>query len=324
VISTRWLQQRQTYWTRLEALIERSSSRGVTSLNREELRELGLLYRQIAADLAAVREHPGSTHFADYLNRLLARAHHTIYSTERTRPVGGLLSFLRDYPSIFRRNLTPALIALGLFAAGILAGAVVTYRNPDFTTQILGPEMVDTIERREMWTHSIVAIKPVASTQIMTNNMSVSLTAFALGITAGLGTAYVLFFNGLMLGVIGMACAAAGMSIPLWSFVAPHGALELPAIVVAGGAGLRLAQGILFPGLLPRKHAVVVAGREALQLVLGCLPILVLAGIIEAFVSPTDLAVWLKFATGASLFVLLVAYLSSHTEGPAKAGLHVQ
>jgi uncharacterized membrane protein SpoIIM required for sporulation len=312
VISTRWLQQRQTYWTRLEALLEQSSNRGVTSLSREELRELGLLYRQIAADLAALREHPGSTHFAEYINRLLARAHHTIYSSERTRPLGGLLSFLRDYPSVFRRNLLPTLAALGLFAAGIAVGAIVTYRDADFTMQILGPDMVDTIERREMWTHSIVAVKPVASTRIMTNNMSVSLTAFAFGITAGLGTAYVLFFNGLLLGVVGMACAAAGMSVPLWSFVAPHGALELPAIVVAGGAGLRLAQGILFPGLLPRKHAVILAGREALKLVLGCLPILVVAGLIEAFVSPTDLAVWLKFAMGASLLVLLGAYLSSY------------
>jgi uncharacterized membrane protein SpoIIM required for sporulation len=118
-----------------------------------------------------------------------------------------------------------------------------------------------------------------------------------------------LLFNGLLLGVIAMACAAAGMSLPLWSFVAPHGSLELPAIVIAGGAGLRLAQGVLFPGLLPRRQAVANSGALAVRLVLGCIPMLVVAGIVEAFVSPTDLSIPLKFAVAAALFLLLVSCL---------------
>src|SRR5207249_10970332 len=142
----------------------------------------------------------------------------------------------------------------------------------------------------------IVAIKPLASSAIMTNNLSVSFMAFAAGLTAGLGTMYMMFFNGLLLGVVGTACAAAGMSIPLWSFVAPHGSLELPAIVIAGGAGLRLAQGVLFAGLLPRRQSVANSGALAVRLVLGCIPMLVVAGIVEAFVSPTDLSIPLKFA----------------------------
>jgi uncharacterized membrane protein SpoIIM required for sporulation len=145
----------------------------------------------------------------------------------------------------------------------------------------------------------------------MTNNMSVALTTFAAGITGGAGTIYMIAFNGFLIGVIGMTCAAAGMSVALWSFVAPHGVLELPAIVMAGGAGLRLAQGLLFPGLLPRRQSVARAGSRAVALVLGCLPILVVAGVIEAFVSPTDLAVPLKFTLAAAMFVLLAAYLFS-------------
>lgn len=173
--------------------------------------------------------------------------------------------------------------------------------------------MVDTIDRHEMWTQSIVGMKPLASSAIMTNNMTVSLTAFALGIT-GLGTIYIIAFNGVLLGVIGMACALAGMSLPLWSFVAPHGVLELPAIIIAGGAGLRLAQGILFPGALPRRLSVSRAGLQAARLASGCIPILVIAGIIEAFVSPTDLAVPLKLGMAAALFTLLIVYLFSMTD----------
>lgn len=99
------------------------------------------------------------------------------------------------------------------------------------------------------------------------------------------------------------------MSLQLWSFVAPHGVLELPAIFIAGGAGLRIAQGLLFPGNLPRRDSLAHAGSEAVQLLLGTIPILIIAGIIEAFVSPTGLAVQLKFAMAAALFVLLNVYL---------------
>jgi uncharacterized membrane protein SpoIIM required for sporulation len=196
-----------------------------------------------------------------------------------------------------------------IFVAGGLVGAALIARNPTVMIELLSPEMVRTIERHEMWTHSIVAIKPLASTEIMTNNMTVAFLTFAAGITGGVGTTYLLFFNGLLLGVIALACARAGMSIALWSFVAPHGVLELPAIFIAGAAGFRLAQGLLFPGFLPRRESLVAAGRDALELVLGCVPILVVAGIIEAFVSPTDLAVSRKFLLAAALLVLFGLYL---------------
>jgi len=192
-------------------------------------------------------------------------------------------------------------------AAGI--GAVITIAQPDFRSSILPPEITETIDRHEMWTHSVVAMKPYASSRIMTNNISVALMTFASGITGAVGTVYLLFFNGLMIGVVGAACASAGMSLSLWSFVAPHGVLELPTIFIAGGAGFRLAQGLLFPGHRPRRTALTVAAREAVLLALGCAPLLVVAGVVEAFVSPTGLPVWSKFLVAGSLFTLLVVYL---------------
>jgi uncharacterized membrane protein SpoIIM required for sporulation len=315
VISTRWLEQHQTYWTDLEQLLDRISRRGLKSLGRSELQDLGLLYRQIATDLAVLVEDPGSIRYAEYVNQLLARAHHTIYATERPHPIA-LLHFLLEYPRIFRRNIRPSVLSLAIFLAAAALGASLAYRDADFKTRILGPAMVETIERREMWTHSIVAVKPIASSQIMTNNMSVALMTFAAGITGGVGTIYLIAFNGLLLGVIGAACALSGMSVSLWSFVAPHGVLELPAIVIAGGAGLRLAQGMVFPGMRPRRQAITEAGSESVKVVLGCIPMLVIAGVIEAFVSPTELAIPLKFTMASALFVLLVAYLCSSSAAP--------
>src|SRR5208282_5950758 len=153
----------------------------------------------------------------------------------------------------------------------------------------------------------------------MTNNMSVGFTTFALGITAGLGTIYMMAFNGLLIGVIGMACWLSGMSLQLWSFVAPHGVLELPAIFIAGGAGFRIAQGLLFPGVLPRRDSLAQVGSEAVQLLLGTIPILIVAGLIEAFVSPTGLPIPLKFSMAGALFVLLGAYLFGLSREPKSA-----
>jgi uncharacterized membrane protein SpoIIM required for sporulation len=323
LISTGWLEKRKPYWSRLEQLLDQSARGGFRDMGRSELQELGLLYRQIAADLAALRQDRGSVHFARYLNQLLARAHNILYSAHKTNPSAILSFFTVTYPRIFRRNLRFVQIALVIFAASALVGAALTYQDPDFKLSILGPQMVQTIEKHEMWTHSIVGIKPLASSAIMTNNMSVSFMTFAMGITAGLGTIYMLAFNGLLFGVIGMACHLSGMSLKLWEFVAPHGVLELPAIFLAGGAGLRVAAGLLFPGYLPRRESLVRAGTEAVQLLLGTIPILIVAGSIEAFVSPTSLATGLKFATAAALFVLLLTYLFVAGKPTFKAGSSV-
>lgn len=313
MISTYWIEKRRPHWSRLEQLMDRVHNAGLKSLNRSELRELGLLYRQVAADLAVMRADASAVHFAGYLNQLLARAHHTIYSGHKTSHSAALLFFRDTYPMVFRRNLNYCVFGFILFLGGGVIGSILTLKDPDFGLKIMGPQMVQTIERHEMWTHSVVAMKPVASSAITTNNLSVAFTTFAAGITAGLGTMYMIAFNGLLMGVIGAACAQAGMSLQLWSFVAPHGVLELPAIFISTGAGLRIAAGLLFPGVLPRRESLALAGREAVLLLLGCVPLLLVAGVIEAFLSPTEVSVRMKFIFAASLFTLLVAYLSGLT-----------
>jgi len=316
MISTRWLEKRKPHWSKLEALLNQSAKGGLKSLSRSDLQELSLLYRQTAADLAAIREDRGSVHFARYINQLLVRAHNTIYSGHRASPSAIFSFFSHTYPAAFRRNLKHCLLATLIFAVSGLVGAVLTYQNPDFQVKLLNPTIVEKIEKHEMWTDSIVGVKPLASSGIMTNNMTVGFTTFALGITGGLGTFYELALNGLMIGVVGMACWLSGMSLQLWSFVAPHGVLELPAIFIAGGAGFRIAQGLLFPGVLPRRDSLAQAGLEAVQLLLGTIPILIVAGLIEAFVSPTGLPIPLKFSMAAALFVLLGVYLFGMARKP--------
>jgi len=311
MISTRWLANRKQNWRRLEELVDRSGRRGVAALDHDELQELGLLYRQTASDLATVREDITSRPFTSYLNQLLARAHNLIYMGKRPNWTGVVRFYRETYPQIFRETFPLVFLSALIFIAGGIAGAVVMLRDPGFAHQILGPQMVETIEKREMWTHSILAVKPMAASGIMTNNIMVGFLMFATGISAGLGTIWMLITNGLLMGVLAVATARAGMALQLWDFVAAHGALELPAIFIAAGAGLEIARGLLFPGMLPRKDSLRLAGSQAAKLLLGTIPLLVVAGVIEAFISPVKIATPLKFMLSAVLFTALALYLLS-------------
>lgn len=284
--------------------------RGVAALSHGELQELALLYRQAAADLSTARDDPASAALARHLNQLLGRAHNLLYAGRRTGARHPFVFLTETFPAAFRATLGFTLAAVALFLAGGAFGIVVTLADPGFERFVLGGHMMDTIDRREMWTHGILAMKPLAASQITTNNLSVSFLAAAAGMLAGIGTFYVMFFNGFLIGVVGAACFRAGMSVPLWSFVAPHGALELPAIFIAGGAGLVLGRAILVPGDLPRRDAIAQAGGIAIRLFVGVIPMLLVAGAIEGFVSPTPIPAGVKFAIGASIFTLLVVYLA--------------
>ncbi len=332
MISTYWLEKRKDHWIQLEQLLDQSHKHGLKSLTHSELQQLSLLYRQAAADLSALREDTTAQHYARSLNLLLARAHNTIYSGQKSSPFSILQFYRYTYPQVFREHLPLVTTAFLLFMAGAIIGVLLSLTKPAFMHQFLGPAMMDSIQRHEMWTKSVVTVKPFASSWIMTNNMTVGFTAFAFGIVSGLGvlfwlwsgnmvlpdTVTLLFYNGMMMGVVGTACWVHGMSLQLWSFVAPHGVLELPAIFIAGGAGLKLAQGLLLPGRLSRRDSIARAGSEAVRLIVGTVPILIIAGTIEGFVSPTALPAMVKFILAGIIGFFFFVYLFVPTkEKPA-------
>jgi len=225
MISNRWIEQRQGLWQRLDMLLVQAESSGLKSLSGDELRELGLLYRQVAQDLSAVRADRGSRTQEEYLNLLLARAHNRVYSGRKLEARQVVRFFAVEYPRIFRRLFPYVAVSVMIFLAGAALGALLSFSRPAFERMVLGPTLVASIEKHEMWTKNLLSAGPQASTWIMTNNISVGFMTFAGGMLAGLGTLYLLFFNGLQLGVVGTACAQARMALDLWSFVASHGAL---------------------------------------------------------------------------------------------------
>jgi uncharacterized membrane protein SpoIIM required for sporulation len=310
MISNLWIDSRKDNWNRLDLLLRQVEAHGVRSLSASDLRDLGLLYRQAAADLSAARADPSSRSLENYLNRLAGRAHNFVYSGRRVSAASVWQFFAHGYPRLLRRLSGYVLLATTIAVFGAALGAVITQVRPGFGVMMLGADRVADLDRHRMWTESILSAKPQTSSMIMTNNITVCFLTFAGGITAGLFTLFELFHNGLNIGAVATVCAQHHMALSLWSFIAAHGALELPSIMLAGAAGLRLGAGILFPGLLSRRDALALAGSEAIQLLSGTIPLLIVAGTLEAFLSPTHAPIALKFAVGAVLFTGLVLWLS--------------
>jgi hypothetical protein len=206
ILSNQWILKRRPHWDRLAALLAQSDASGLGQLSRAELQEIALLYRQVAADLSVLRQDSTSRTYATHVNHLLARAHHIIYSGRKTNLLTAF-RFLRDeYPAIFQRQIGYVAASLLVSVAWGLLGAALTIARPEFMRHFVGPEMIATMERHEMWTQSVVSIAPQASSFIMANNLTVCFMIFAGGFVFGVGTFFELFTNGMMLGVIGAAC----------------------------------------------------------------------------------------------------------------------
>jgi uncharacterized membrane protein SpoIIM required for sporulation len=309
MISNAWMASRKDNWNRLDALVRQVESAGVRSLSHADLRDLGLLYRQAAADLSTARADRSSRSLEQYLNRLVGRAHNFVYSGHSVSAAGLWRFFAYGYPRLLRRLSGYVFAATAVFALALALGAFIQAVRPEFALHMLPPQLIDKIDHHQMWTDSVLTAKPQSSSQIMTNNIGVCFITFAGGILAGLGTLFLLFQNGLSIAVVFTCCVQHGMGLSLGSFMVSHGALEIPSIMLAGAAGLRLGAGILFPGLLRRRDALALAGSEAVQLVSGTIPLLIVAGTLEAFLSPTHAPIALKFAVGAVLFTGLAFWL---------------
>jgi uncharacterized membrane protein SpoIIM required for sporulation len=307
-----WIQSRRGDWERLATLLDRARARNLRALSEVELAEMGDLYRAVTSDLAVARRDYARHQVVTYLNQLTGRAHGVVYRGEPLELRRVWRFFARSFPCLYRQTGRYTLVATLLFVLPALVAFAITWIDAEAAYTLLPPGqqgIIPLVQEGEMWTDIPAEMRSVASSFIMTNNIQVAFLAFAGGVLAGLLSVYVLIFNGLMIGTVAGLCQAYGLSVPLWSFVSPHGVIELSVIFLAGGSGLMMGHALLSPGLLRRRDALVVAARKAVRLIFGCVPLLVIAGTIEGFVSPSALPAWAKFGVGGLTGLLLYGYL---------------
>ncbi len=301
--------RRRPDWERITRLLNRVHSGQINALSESELDEMGRLYRAIASDLAIAQRDWPHHQVATYLNQLVGRAHAAIYRGEPLSLQRIVHFFTVGFPRLYRALFPFTAAAFLMFAVPALIAFVVATRDVSIATW-LGLEQQEVMMRQgDLWTAIPLNERPGASSFIMTNNIQVSFLAFAGGVVVGLLTVYVLVFNGLMIGgVLGLA-AHYGLAGALGEFIIGHGVIELSVIFIAGGTGLSLGWAILRPGLLRRRDALALAARQSVRLIIGSIPLLVVAGTIEGFISPSALPWPLKVFTGVMTGVALYAYL---------------
>ncbi len=304
-------------WERLAVAVEDAREHGMRHLSAPALKRMHEDYRHAAADLAFAQTHYAGTDTVAYLNRLVAFAHGELYGTPPRRLAAAWRFLTTGYPQLVRQNWRVLAVSAGIFLVAMALGFALAFVNYPVARLLLPAQYRDTISDsiarggNSGSNAEMVGYAPVFSAYITSNNIQVSLMAFAGGITFGALTAYALMMNGLLLGAMAGLFAKAGGSLGFWALIVPHGALELPAIILAGAAGLSLARALLFPGDLTRTDALRASSGDAVRLVMGAVPLLVIAGIIEAFLTPRGgIDPAMKLVFGAVVFLLLVAYVT--------------
>ena len=276
----RFISEREADWRELDELL-RGPRRARNSAGA--VLRLGALYRGAAADLALARRgHPGDPVVAR-LESLVARARAAVYAEEPRR--GSLRTFLaRTYWVRVRERPGPLLLAVALLLAPAALAALWALGDPGGAVGIVPGQFRGALE--PVGDTGMTAGESAAfSTAVMTNNIQVTFLAFAAGILLGLGTVVVIAYNGAILGAIAGGAIANGNGARFAEFVTAHGVIELSCIAVTAAAGLRIGHAIVAPGPRPRSRALSEEARPAIAIVLGTIPWVILAGIIEGFVT---------------------------------------
>ncbi len=290
---------REPSWRELESLLDRARGRG-ERLGAADARRMGSLYRGAAADLALARRRFPADPIRARLDELVRRAGAVVYHGRADRSSAREFIARTYWVRVAERPRLLALAALLLLAPALLT-ALWALQDPGGAIDFIPSEFRGATDppRQDGGTAGREA---AFSALLFTNNIRVTIVAFALGITAGIGTAVLVASNGLLLGAVAGVAIDAGNGRAFLEFIIPHGPIELTCVVVAAAAGLRLGWAVASPGNLPRPTAIAREGRCAAEIVIGTMPWLVLAGLSESYVRGSGLPLGGLMAVGLGLF----------------------
>jgi uncharacterized membrane protein SpoIIM required for sporulation len=287
----RFIAERGPVWQRLDAILVRIEQSGLPTLKQQGVREFGQLYRSVSNDLIRARTELVNATVVDYLNDIVARSYAVVHASSRKQDRRMLEFFLVRFPRELRREWRIVALSAGLMLLGAIVGGVFVARDPHSLGALIpdGHQELTPQERvheEETGKHKHGGDESVAfSGFLFTHNIQVSFLVFALGITFGIGTLALMFYNGVPLGALAVQYHASGQGLFFWAWILPHGIPELTEVCIAGGAGLMIGRALWLPGRRSRRDALVAESKRAAGLVLGGMPILVLAGVIEGTIS---------------------------------------
>lgn len=309
--SDRFISQRKNAWQRLEDLLKLLDHSSLRRLGREEVRELGRIYRRTASDLAIARAESRDPRLVNYLNSLVIRAHGRIYRADAQGGKRIRRYFTHELPQTFRRTWRYTFVSFATFTLFAVLSFMATKYDPEFSELVgVDPAFRELkIETKTHWWETLNDGNQIGASAIMTNNIQVTIYTFAFGALAGVGTLFFLAYNGANIASVLALTYQAGFGNDLVTFMAAHGVVELSCIFIAGGAGLLIGSAMIMPGDLTRADALRTRGMEAVRLMLGVALLLVVAGTIEGFVSPAEIDPRIKYSVAALTGLAMYSYL---------------
>jgi len=299
--SDHFIEKHKTAWQRLEDLLKLLDSTSLRRMHREEVRELGRIYRRTASDLAIARAESRDPRLINYLNSLVIRAHGRIYRADAQGGSRITAFFARELPRTFRRTWRYTAVSFSVFALFSVIGFLGTKYDPEFSELVGVPPSFreNYIENKIHWWEDLNEANQVGASAIFTHNIQVTIYTFAFGAMFGVGTLFYLAYNGANIASTLALTYRAGFGRDLLTFMVGHGVIELSCIFIAGGAGLLIGSALVMPGDLSRADALKSRGKDAVRLMMGVAVLLVVAGTIEGFISPAPIRPAIKFSIAA-------------------------
>jgi len=318
VTAERFLARKREGWEAFRTLASRMERSGIGALAGAEIPAFAARYREVAADLARAHTYGLDQRVIEYLERVVSAGHNALYRA-RGKGASQLGRYvMRDFPAAVVQSWAYVLLAFTIFIVPAAVGYVMIRERPALAEEIVSPVMVGRAEQAaarqaegRTYAEADEEDRPVIAAAIMSNNIQVSFFVFVGGLTCGLLSVWLLFSNGMMLGLgFGLFQNYHALSY-LTTFVAPHGVLELTAIFISAGAGFRLAHAIIAPGDRTRRDALVVEGQIAVRMIGAVVTLLAIAGAIEGLFSTSDAPAAVKYVVSALTAVFLALYLIS-------------
>ena len=315
---SRFAVRKRDRWDEFQRLADRASRQGLDSFASAELPDFAARYREVAADLARARTYRADDATVARLERLVAAGHNALYRDERSTWRSLATTVLLEFPAAIVRARGYVLVACLAFLVPAAAGFAVIRDRPALAADLL-PDVI--LRRAEAgaerqaagrrYVDVAVEDRPLMASGIITNNVRIAISCFAGGIFLGVGSLVLLGFNGLMIGATAGHFTNAGLLAYLLEFILGHGLLELFAIWTAGAAGFLVGRSVIVPGALRRSDALVLSGRTAIRMVGGAAVMLLVAGLIEGFVSAGTGGYGVRIGASAASVAFLALYLAN-------------
>lgn len=308
-----FIRRHRPRWSQAERLLARIDTEGLESLPERDVLEFGDLYRELSDHLVRARTEFSNPETVEYLNALVARGYAVIYRGRRRRPKAALRFLRSEFPRLCRSRKAEIFLALAAFGFGFLFGGIAGVADPESVSYLVERSYAGVNPSSYLESKGSLSGPGEAAMMmgvVSTNNIRVAIMAFALGVTFGIGTLAILFYNGAMLASFSSIFVRDGSGLELFGVLAPHGLIEMTAMILAGAAGLIVGRAILAPGHRRRTLALREDGKAAFLMLAGSIPIFLVAMVIESTLSKFQwVGTWPKIFFGVLALAVVLAWI---------------